>query len=709
MFYTFQSSLEDLTLSLNNSVNKFRFSKFTLLRIPEIGTPSSIQKDNRFQFLAAGETPLLDNIPINDASIALAQSFQNYALNFESLLISQDGYDRGLKLNVSERVFWKWLKEHGAIRWRTAGSTEVTAQAAANLRWAEDWGEITAQNSYPSSSRVVQYIGDIDIINTVRSKDNSYSELYIHVPTNVGASPTALFKSISDVNYYPDMLVQNRPSDNADIEYLNGRTRSESHPSPGMNLLAYYDVDTNGVTSNISDNLNTQPNSTGYWYSAPNILNSYRTDKSAFYGARTGPQTSNSSAPKIQRVRKVFSPRNVEYLRSTLDGVTLDFTLSNYLIAAQNPVSVKTFTDLNDFSNNSEFEFNAILVYYDVYDSNNPTDLATNLYGVYFLNEPVSSGSDFVIPFITKEKPNVVNRTNGNAFAFKVNLKFDTSIEDVTIERSINTEANLGLDLFVDVLTEFKTLQAKYNSKFTELAVLSQELNALKQGLTNTPGLVALSNRVSQLETTVAASTEALAEADTIMTLIRNLNSQISDLYANRTSLTLDYNLAAFRQGYGIDIDRLAPGFITLSSNAQNYSNISIVDLSDPGTNVSNIVSLVLDRGTTYVKHRRVNGTEWVLSANQEIRLDDSLFNWKYGQTFRLIIDTAIEPDDNVISIKTDSRNILGLTAAYGKTIITLGANDFLGASTFRTKRPIIDITCTDPVNLTFEVDKILR
>src|SRR5690606_24631748 len=176
IFYSFQSAIEDLSLTFNNNTNKFRFSKFALLRIPEIGLPSTIDKDNKVQFLAQGETPILNNLSV-DENINLANSFQNYALNFESLLISQPSYNREKKLNVSERVFWKWLKELGAIRWRNANNTEVIQTLpVGDNRWAEDWYDPT-QTTY---NRVVKYIGEIDVVNSVRNNDNSYSELYIH-------------------------------------------------------------------------------------------------------------------------------------------------------------------------------------------------------------------------------------------------------------------------------------------------------------------------------------------------------------------------------------------------------------------------------------------------------------------------------------------------------------------------------------------------
>ena len=42
MFYSFQSAIEDLSLTFNNNTNKFKFSKLSMLRIPEIGIPTTM-------------------------------------------------------------------------------------------------------------------------------------------------------------------------------------------------------------------------------------------------------------------------------------------------------------------------------------------------------------------------------------------------------------------------------------------------------------------------------------------------------------------------------------------------------------------------------------------------------------------------------------------------------------------------------------------
>ena len=724
MFYTFQSSLEDLTLTFNNT-NKFKFSKFALLRIPEIGIPTSLATDNHTQFLALGESPLLEGLSANQ-NINLALSFQNYALNFESLLISQAAYQREQKLNVSERVFFKWLKELGAIRWRNASSDEaistlISGLSASEARWAEDWAD-AGSSTY---NRVVKYIADIDVINSVRNKDNSYSEIYIHVPTNVGTTPTILFNSIADHNYHPDMFIINSPGDPLDAEYLNGRHYNDTHPYAGMHLRAYYDLDSDLVTHKISDvpttnidwdtvtsnyNVNTNTTGIGYWWNAPTqVTNFYRTDAAAYYGAKIGKGTYNgvaaTSAFKTQKIYKKYTTTDldVEYLRSTLDGVVIDFKLLNYQVAASNPTEYTSFAKLADSVANADFEFNAILIYYDVYDPTTGTSVAnplvseTNLYGVYFLNKIEQTGINFIIPTITKEKPNVINRTNGNAFAYKINLKFDTSIEDVAVERSINDHTTFGLDMFLDVLTEFSSLKNKFNSKLVELSTLKIDLESAKNALLNTNGLSALSQRLGRLEQTVSASTSAFENSSAITNLITNLNSRLNDFVAGKSSLSTSYDLAPFRSGQGISLDKTIPKQLTITSTVQAYSKVSEINLK---LNTSNTFTTPLAISNTYIKHS--NGSVFSLSSDFDIRIDNSLNSWKNGQVLKLVFDSQIIPNNYNIKIKTRADN------NYSVTIATLTSSDF-PISYGRTGRPIIEITCINSQNFTFQVDKIIR
>lgn len=714
IFYTFQSALEDLSLTFNNnSANKFKFSKFVLLRIPEIGDPNT-QKlmDNKIQFDALGETPIVEGLATNQ-NLNLANSFQNYALNMEALLISSPTYNRDTKLNVSERVFWKWMKEMGAVRWRNArsntqlGQAEVSANVPTNeVRFAEDFYNLSSS----PYSRVAVYVGDIDVVNSVQNKENSYSELYIHVPTNVGSTPTVLFKSVADQNYGPGMMVVNNPNDPLDEEFLAGRHYYDTHPIAGMGLNAYYDLDANNVATYMSASvemngilptdpntgvLASSPSSPAFWWGPIQNTNTYYTDPNNRF-----------DKAYVNRIRKVYNNNTVQYLRSSLDGVTIDFNLDNYAIAYQNP-QVKTFSHLNDYVDNRNFEFNAILVYYDVYDDSGATTTSeTNLYGVYFLNKVEQSGLEFGIPYITKDKPDVINKTNGNSFAYKINVKFDTSIEDVSVEKSVNDYNTFSLDLFTDVMTEFKRLQTSYNDKLLELENLRQSVENAKDVLSNANVLSSIENRLQAVENSLLASSAALANTNDLVDLIENTSDKVDDLIAGRTSIDVAYNLNVLRQGSGIIIDRSVPNEVTIASNVTPFSKIEEINLS-PATTPQSTKTLALGVYNTYYRHKN-NSIPTSLTSNVTIKIDDTTVDWRNGQLFKLTIDDQIITAGYTITIVTDAKNKLGNPAAYGKTIAVLTATDF-PTNYGRKGRPIIDIICKDAVNFDFVVDKIIR
>lgn len=697
ILYNFQSALEDINLTLANGENAVRFSKFALVRIPEIGDPNVLATDNKIQFLAQGETPMIDGLAA-DNNVNLAQSFQNYALNFEALLLSRPQYKRDEKLTVSERVFWKWLKELGAIRFQDANSLEKnTAVLGAEKRFVE---KPETNSTY---KRVVKYIGDIDVVNSLKSKDNSYTEVYIHVPTNVGTTPHVLFKSVSDANYFPNMTVANNSADPLNIEYLSGRKYNEPHPF-GLSMKAFYDLDDQSISTQIKDSL-IDPYGVGNWFNKT-IRNSYYTD--AQLDSSTGtvlldPVTGQPyyNVAKDQVILKQDGLISVEYLRSTLDGVSLDFDLANYKLASENP-EIKVFAQFNDYVANRDFEFNAVLIYYDTYDPNNvdtngvPVDFRTNLYGVLFLDRIQQSGLEFQIPVITKYKPDPLNKTNGNAFSFKANLKLDTSVEDALIEKSINDYSTFSLELFTDVLTEFKNLQSRYGNKLLELEQLRQDVEGLKDLLLNSEDQSELNIRVTNLETSLAANSAIFDNTNDLMRLITSLNQRVDSIITGDSNVTISYDTDAIRPGPGISIDRRTPNRIRIVNENQGY-NISNGSL----TNVFSNNVLELGQFTNYFVHQN-SGLEIVLIRDLEIFINDSITPWKKGQTLRLVFEDEIVPDIYDVKIYTDALNRTN-SGEYGVLIAVANDLDFTPSS----NKPIFDIICMNADTLSFRVDKI--
>lgn len=684
ILYNFQGALEDITITLSNKVNEVRFSKFALLRIPEIGEPDSLVTDNKIQFFSQGETPLIEGLS-TDQNINLAQSFQNYALNLESLILSRPQYKREEKLTVSERVFWKWLKELGAIRFQDANALE---KSIARLGTEKRFVEKPETNS--TYKRVVKYIGDIDVVNSIKSKDNAYTEVYIHVPTNVGTTPHVLFKSVTDANYFPNMTIANDVADPLNIEYLAGRKYNETHPF-GLSMKAYYDLDDQSVNAEIKDAI-ADSYLPGNWFTKT-VRNSYYTDNYQ--------NTGEYNVATDQVIYKQFDLFSVEYLRSTLDGISLDFDLANYKLATENP-EIKVFSQFNDYVANRDFEFNAVLIYYDTYDPNNvdssgnPVDFRTNLYGVLFLDRIQQSGLEFQIPTITKFKPDPLSKINGNAFSFKMNLKLDTSVENVLIEKSINDYSTFSLELFTDVLTQFRQLQSRYTDKLLELDQLQQEVEGLKDLLLNSEDQKELAIRVSNLETSLAANSALFNNTNAVMQMIANLNEKVDSIITGDTNVSVSYDTDAIRPGAGMSIDRGTPNRIRVVNANQtwNISNESLTNLLD-----FNVIQL--SQFSNYIVHTS-SGNPIVLIRDLEIFINDTDIQWKKGQTMRIVFDDELQTDIYDVKFFTDAPGRQN-SGEYGIQIAVLNDEDFTPSG----NKPIFDIICLNDATLQFRVDKI--
>jgi len=130
-----------------------------------------------------------------------------------------------------KEFYWKWLKEIGAIRFQDANALEKNA---ANLPVdpinQTHYRFVEKPETNSTYKKVVKYVGDIDVVNTLSSSENSYTEVYIHVPTNVGTTPHVLFKSVTDANYGPGMTIANTLANPLDLEYLSGRHYNDTHP-----------------------------------------------------------------------------------------------------------------------------------------------------------------------------------------------------------------------------------------------------------------------------------------------------------------------------------------------------------------------------------------------------------------------------------------------------------------------------------------------
>ena len=708
-FYTFSSSAEDLSFTFNNSDSKFRFSKFALLNIPDIDNSASTQTN--YVRLNGPDSAFLDwanstqQIITGDANIDFSQSFQSYCLNIESTITGDDQYDSSLKQNISERIFFKWLKEIGAIRYSAADSTEVSPALDQNTvtivndvpitqkRYVEGDAPYGTTGAYGMTgapyNRVVQYVGNLDIVNSVKNSTNAYSEVYVYIPTKDGNTPYVLFKNVTDKNYYPDYQWTNNPSNPLNDEYLFSRNYDETNPS-GLTTLAIFDDDVLGSpTASYYDTGVNGSSIAGNWYSPRDTANTYFSENIF-------------TDPSNYILTKTDNSNTLVYTRSKLDSIGIDFDPNSYQEILTNS-SISTLEEFNATADAADFEFNAVLIYYDVYDPANPATSATNLYGVLFLDDVNSEGGDIYIPRLKKYRPNPVTKLNGNSYGFKINLKFDTDVDQTGVEQAINDYSPFSLSMFMDAMNVLQDASSTLNNASSDFIELSNRVTNLENITLSSPTSINMDIRIGNIEQTLAANQALFNNTQSIMGLIDQNYDLVRAILNNQTSVEISYDLNLVKQGPGIIVDRSIPNQLSVINAVQDF-NIS--DTQSKGTlTQSGLNEIPLVSYSNYFKHVN-NGVPLTLTGDLTIRLKDSSHaRWKSGQRFRISFGDQVYPGGFIINILTNADGLYPLSnpsgVSYSTLIISLDDSSFSGYDYM----PVFEIVCIDEKSLKFQVD----
>ena len=676
-FYTFSSAANDISKTFTDDDARFVFSKFVLLDLPDVATPSSTNRENFivWEGIGAYAGSGTSSIPLSDLSsdqnINFAQTLQNYALNFEQLILDGTNtlgrsYDNTQLFNTSERIFWKYLADINAIRFRNATASESTQLN----RFTEN-----DQNNF--YKKVVKYIGDIDIVNNVSRDGHAYSEVYLNVPVTHGNTPLVLFKNYEDSNYSPSIQWQGGPT------YIDGRDQGSTHPG-GLSMFAYYD------------------NGTSHRY----VTNSLFGDVTNWSGSVSSP---------------LGSPKPV--LLSRMDGLILDTDADSYKPIVDDP-NISIISEFNAADAAEDFSFNAALVYYDVYSSSNPANRGRNVYGILVLDDYINQGSGIsYIKRFDKFKPNKITKLNGNGYGLKLNLRFDTSADNVGVETIINDYNTFSMDLFIDASTRMQEAADLFLQTKSEIIDIKNQLNTLQQYYFSQGSLNALSQRVSSLETSLNNASLAFSSTTTLLDLINQNSDNIQQILSGNLSLNLSYNTDILKNGDGIIIDRSIPNQIKIYNKVQNYSNFMFCKNSSkfiqttfgngqnfsPGATANNNI-LVLDKFSNYFRQSNTNpnpvdGIEY-FGDTVYINIDDKNCKWKVGQVIRFVFNNSINASGYSIIFRTDSTNIFG-NGNYGKVIGIIPAVS-LYTKANGSASPIFEIICTDENQYLFNID-ILR
>lgn len=511
-FCTFNSAIEDIGLNINEKGNNVKLSHYAILDIPNCDYSNSNPNKNVFNLLTpcgAFAQTINDEKYTGDVTKNIAQSFMSYALNMESVIRNQNemnsSYDFTTPVSISERVFWKWLKETGAIRWQFAskynedGSENIEEK---NYNYFVEEKDNSKEGGY---SRVVKAFGAIDGVSQRSSDYGMYNEVYVNIPTSFGYMNNIFFKSVEDNNYKYN---QKYKANTTSYLTLEGCEKDNHILNSGLKNLGYFDYYSN-IDTSFNYYLNGEKNKK--WFN--DVIKT--SDFSAYYITDKKVDSSTSSLNDYIEIKDSSNDTLLYSItRSKVDCVSIEMNCDN--ISKILNINSTTYDELctkeNKENNNIEnnYNFNTILIYYSIYDDNNNL-LATNLYGVYFLDSPLSKSDDDYIKnrnFTNFEIPRLFKRQSsskgfGTSYSFRLNIRtssiYDDRDSDIydnsSSENSIVNDFNnvvFSLNNTINLLSKYtkytETLKNKYDEVYNlflsvndKLALLEKEYNSIKK------------------------------------------------------------------------------------------------------------------------------------------------------------------------------------------------------------------------------------
>lgn len=493
-FYTFGSAMEDIGLNINENHNSVEISHYVLLDIPKFSngvTPEGVYLNLESEQNYDSEEYTVDSSTQGD--FIFADQFQNYCLNFETVLRNQDSYNYASNKTVSERVFWKWLFSH--------------------LR-NEDQRFIKDGDYYyeKKDKAIAKAFGAISAGSQRTDDSGLYNETFVQIPSSYGQM-RVLFKSTIDENYIEktyngtniDHMIENideselTDAGKSDIITFGMTDDSFSYPgygttiterSTGTRLMVISsDKQEFEITCKFLDPIITLPEN-GY-------LTINGEDHSyADYSYNTGKVLKATGISPIAKSDN-DNQENPSYIVSSgniYDKFEVEFDITKLRDYYNN--SSLTYDDIGMGKTNrsdvelemyDDFRFNAILVYYSIYDSNKTKRLATNAYGVYILDGAIESSDIsrvFYFPSIVKAKSGT--NKNGTSYSFRINVKPSTAYSgDIVVNDNSTAGYSMSED-FNDVLRNLTTAITTLKENAKVLYSVSKNNNEMKTLVENT-------------------------------------------------------------------------------------------------------------------------------------------------------------------------------------------------------------------------------
>lgn len=526
-------------------------------------------------------------------------------MNLETLLLNDLNYNLADLNTVSEKVFWHWAKHVGILKASNYEKVFNDNSGYNNIYY--DKGFNADHNIYQQDDTVIKCFGSIDAGNSLSSDFGMFNETYINIPTSYGAGPVFL-RSSYDNNF-----------------------RKKTYTATSENMLEGRDDTT--YNSYLGDD-------------APlfdNIMHQYKLGED-FDGLEI--------VKDIDTLQRVMRRRF-----STLPTNNEKDTDANINISSYDDINV----DINNLFNiDTEFEFNAILLYYSIYnqDDNIKTPQATNLFGIIFLDSPRLSNDDgiertFAIPTFKKVKS--TSERFGNSYSFRVNIKTlsvydntDAVIQDNTTMSSISSmdfsdviyQLNRAIDIMNTNVNATQKVSQQYNSIISFYDTQSQKIDDISTALFSYLN----GSHTSFLDTSALfVNTIKVNSKNTSNNLefyVIDVSDNTENLYYGNPVMTIDSS--------GTHSDNIFSNNIYSSKNFVIEQDTTVNDesvLANEGNSYTDVLDLVFNSSTNLVVK---------IKHDENYSINNQIYHHKVNNQFYISPNSKIfeKPADDLASIQ---------------------------------------------------------
>ena len=391
------------------------------------------------------------------------------------------------------------------------------------------------------------------------------------------------------------------------------------------------------------------------------------------------------------------------YVRSELDGISVDFTANDYEQIITDP-TISTIAQFNGTDLASTFEFNAVLVYYDMVDLSNTANTVTNLYGILLVDNITPTTDGGYIQRYPKYKPNKVTGQNGNSYGFKLNLRFDASPGTAGIDTIVNDYNTFSMQLFSEATAQLQESAKIFQTQQLEISKLDQKVQSLENQVANVSDVTSLQAQINSVQNQLDNANLAFANDTVLLDLIAKNSDEIQALANGNVPITLQYNTDVIRQGTGITVDTNVPNLVTISLTNQEYNLMVPFNEDEIEITTANPLNLNQARPQVFADLRTYTNMLRLDTVNEaggdlNIYINDTSIQWETGQTLRLTFNNNLNIGSRNIRVWTDAPSRLN-NGSYGMSMGVISNSDI-------SERPIIEFICTEQGVLSFVYDII--